>query len=207
MLTCCLSLGLTGAGMADGTAPSSQTASTSNVVAAVPDNSRLARLLAEARYSAGVREVARMADSGVDTTILTAHVIGSEIPYKLRVEDVTHLRESGVPDSVITAMIDRGTELRSKASPAPRVQWVDPAPPAPTVVFVPAPRPPPAPASTVTVIGGSNIQRGLSYRNYYYSYCNYRSPRTYGSVYASFGNYKGYSRCAPRRVYSYRGCR
>jgi hypothetical protein len=155
------------------------------------EGTRLTRLLKEASLSPGVSEVAKLAQLGSSESVLTAHVRSSERAYRLRPEDIAYLQAQKVPDAVVTAMIERGAELRAQRPPA-----------APTVAPVVWPTPPTAvavqvepewrsrpPESTLIVIGSSSLQRGLSYRNYYYSPRKFFSSRPYGGLYASFGNY------------------
>lgn len=188
----CTSLVCATTGLADAATASRDTGAGGNVESGTPEDNRLARLLREASFSPGVSEVAKMAQAGTDVSVLTAHVLKSDTPYKLRAEDLAHLRTHEVPDSVITAMIERGAEVRAEKRWRSDLPQPAPVPPAPTVTVVRAAKPPLPPVSTVTVIGRSDIDRGLSYRNYYYSPRNYHSPWRYGSVYASYGNYVRY---------------
>jgi hypothetical protein len=167
------------------------------VVAApeVNDGTRLARLLKEASLAPGVGDVVRLVRSGTDTSVVIAHVQASDHTFKLRPEDIEHLNDHGVPDSIVASMIVRRAELRAQA---PQVRPHSPVihPPQPviaeTVKFVRAPTPQKSPqSSSVTVIGRSDLQRGLSYRNHFYSARNFYSG-TYGRAYASYNRYCGH---------------
>ncbi|MCU0771033.1 MAG: hypothetical protein MUE94_04570 [Verrucomicrobia bacterium] len=155
------------------------------------DDSRLSRLLKEASLSAGVSEVVKLAESGTNVSVLTAHVRNADHAYRLRPEDVAHLRQHEVPDAVITAMIERGAELRAQRlplSPFPANASIVASVPSRVATIVPAVRSS-EPESTLVVIGSSGLKQGLSYRNYYYSPRNYFASRPYGGRYASFGHY------------------
>ena len=169
------------------------------------DNPRLAKLLKQASFASGVNDVAEMAEQGIDESVLSAHVLNSEATQRLRAEDIAHLRKYGVPDDIVGLMIERRAENRERqareASEAKASAPAQQANQAPTVTIVPGPSRLTSPASTVTVIGRSDLDRGLSYRRYYYSPRNYYSPRRTGSIYGSFGNYKSYGRYGVRFGY------
>lgn len=178
------------------------------------NNPRLAKLLKEASFSPGVSDVARMAKLGVDAELLIAHVKNSEKLYKLRPEDIAHLKDQAVPDAVITAMIERGAELR--AQPVPTVETTQSQPQAGwgfsepnKVVYVAAfTSPTITPASTVTIIGRSDLRRGLSFRRYFYTPRSYyASYRASGGRYLSYGAYSRYYGTTYRRGYGYSVCR
>ena len=176
--------------------------------ARVSDDLVLARLLKEASLSPGVIDVASMADRGIDAALLTAHVEHSDKFHRLRPDDIAYLRDHEVPDTVIAAMMKRGAELRveraSRPQPPP-APWAVPGETPKVVTIVAAAKPPKPPVSTVTVIGRSDLNQGLSYRGHFYSPRNFYSG-TYGRAYSS---YTGYSRYAPpyRRGYGPRYCR
>ena len=153
------------------------------------NNPRLARLLEEARLSPGVLDVARLTELEAGVDVLTAYVTNSVTAYKLRAEDVAYLKKSEVPDSVITAMMERGASLRAEQAPAETLPVYAPVP-APTVVYVPAfsqvVRTPP---STVTVIGSSDLEQGISTRyRYYRAAWNTGYYGRYGSTYGYYGS-------------------
>jgi hypothetical protein len=165
---------------------------TPSAVPVIPEGSRLARLLKEARFSSGVSDIVRLNRAGTDPAVLIAHVQASDHARKLRPEDITHLKDNAVPDSVIASMIVRRAEVRtttpSVSPPTPTLQG-SPSTASATVTIVQASqRRATPPVSTVTVIGRSDLSRGLSYRNHFYSSRNFYSG-TYGRVYAAYDRY------------------
>ena len=96
--------------------------------------------------SAPVAEVLKLADSGVDESVMLAYVTNSTSTFDLGAEEIIYLNDIGVPSAVVTAMIQRDQELKAlsaNAAPAP-------ASPAPTEPAPPATEPAPAPAPIET---------------------------------------------------------
>jgi hypothetical protein len=165
--------------------------------------SRLSRLLKEASLSSGVVDVAKLGDVGAGESVMLAFVNNSETAYKLRAEDIVYLKEHAVPDAIVTAMIERGAILRDRQPappPVPTVQNIVYAapPPAPTVTFIPAPVTP-EPVSTVTIIGRSDIRRGLSQWNHPYHVARpgmWRNNSSYSYSYwgGGYGSHSPYTR-------------
>ncbi len=78
-----------------------------------------------------VAEVVKLAESGVDESVMMAFVTNSTSLFHLGVEEVIYLNDIGVPGSVVTAMIQRDVALKGLiggAEPLPAA--TEPSPPA-----------------------------------------------------------------------------
>jgi len=75
------------------------------------------------RPTGPVAEVVKLANSGLDDTVMLAFVTNSSSTFNLGAEEIIYLNDIGVPGSVVTAMIQRDqvlkTELAAGASPPP----------------------------------------------------------------------------------------
>lgn len=133
-----------------------------------------------ASLSYGLDEIAKLAKSGADESLILAYVQSSPIAYRATADDIIQLRGEGVSSAVLGAVMRHGSELRERnaqtqaaapqtavaAAPAPAVSYAAPVadqPPSVSVVYIP------------------------SYPSYTYSYGWYG----YGGYYA----YPFYSRC------------
>jgi hypothetical protein len=143
------------------------------------------------QYSGRIDEVVRLAQSGVDQSVVLSYINTSPGPFQPSADEIIRLRDSGVSSQVITAIMQRGATLRDQsqtyAASVPAQNYSQPsttyAQPAPTQVAVT----PPAtyvdptyypsyysqPASSVVYIGGNYGYPGYSYGGYpyYSSYC------------------------------------
>ena len=92
--------------------------------------------------TAPVAEVLKLADSGVEESVMLAFVTNSTSTFNLGAEEIIYLNDIGVPSAVVTAMIQRDQALKASlayAGPGPAAPAPAPAEPAPA-----APEPPPA---------------------------------------------------------------
>ena len=95
------------------------------------------------RPTAPVAEVIRLADSGVEESVMLAFVTNSTSTFNLGAEEIIYLNDIGVPSAVVTAMIQRDQALRelsANSAPAPggaRARRAG--------TFAPEPAPAPAP--------------------------------------------------------------
>jgi hypothetical protein len=95
---------------------------------------------ASIKITAPVSEIVKLANSGVDESVMLAFVTNSASTFNLGADEIIYLKDIGVPGSVVTAMIDRDQQIRG-ASLQAAVAAQQAAPP------VPAPeQPAPAPA-------------------------------------------------------------
>ena len=84
-------------------------------------------------------EVAKLANSGLDETVMLAFVTNSTSTFSLGAEDIIYLNDIGISGTVVMAMIQRDQALRDMAASAA------PAPAAPPPPEPAAPEPAPAP--------------------------------------------------------------
>src|SRR5579883_1043011 len=105
------------------------------------------------RPTSPVSEIVKLANSGVDESILLAFVTNSTRTFNLGAEEIIYLNDIGVPGAVVTAMIQRDEALKTMlvaAATAPA--GPEPGPPGPNGGMQPqgnspldqAPPPPPA---------------------------------------------------------------
>jgi len=64
--------------------------------------------------SAGVKEVIKLAESGVGEEVILAYIENSTVAYQLSVEEILYLNDLGVSVPVIAGMIHHGNVLREK---------------------------------------------------------------------------------------------
>jgi hypothetical protein len=102
-------------------------------------------------------EIIKLANSGVEESVMMAFVTNSTSTFNLNAEEIIYLKDIGVPDVVVTAMILRDQTLRSEsittlaaAAPppaempvAPNASEVAPQPDATAAAYPPEQAPPP----------------------------------------------------------------
>ncbi len=95
------------------------------------------------RLSAPAAEVVRLAQSGVDESVMLAFITNSTSTFNLGAEEIIYLNDIGVPSVAVTAMIQHDQVLKElSANAAPAAAPPTPAPPA---AYAPEPVPAPAP--------------------------------------------------------------
>lgn len=82
------------------------------------------------RPSGPVAEVIKLANSGLDQSVLLAYVTNSTYTFNLSAEDIIYLNDIGVPGSVVTAMIQQDQVLKAElaAASGPGVAAPEPGP-------------------------------------------------------------------------------
>lgn len=80
---------------------------TSTVPVAAPDAARL---------SPGAAEVVRLAQAGVDDTVVLGYVENSQAPFALTADDIVYLRDVGISSTVLTAMLNRDKALPAQST-------------------------------------------------------------------------------------------
>ncbi len=113
-------------------------------------------LPANVKPSAPVAEVIRLAESGVDQSVVLAYVSNSTSTFHLSAEEIIYLNDIGIPGNVVTAMIQHDQASKGIAPvtilpPAPQVAAEAPPavgystdavpPPNPNEQYAPAPEP------------------------------------------------------------------
>jgi hypothetical protein len=68
--------------------------------------------------SAGIAEIAKMIESGVEVSVIQSYVENSTVPYNPSASDVLYLHEHGVPSPIITAILHRGGQVRVQQAKA-----------------------------------------------------------------------------------------
>jgi hypothetical protein len=143
-------------------------------------------------YSGGINEVAKLAKSGVDESVVLAYIKNSSGPFRPSAGEIVKLHDEGVSSQIITAMLQRGNELQQQTPqtqaasyPAYTQAPVAPIVEQPVVYTQPVYT---APASTVVYIGGSYGYPTLSYRSCYFPsyYPHYYSYYPRVGFYGSF---------------------
>ena len=100
--------------------PAEQTAEDDPVDAPAQPITKAKPLPPGVRPTAPVTEVLKLADSGVDESVMLAFVTNSTSTFSLGAEEIIYLNDIGVPSTVVTAMIQRDQALRTlSASAAP----------------------------------------------------------------------------------------
>ncbi|MBU6400455.1 MAG: hypothetical protein KGS61_09070, partial [Verrucomicrobia bacterium] len=118
-------------------AASDPAASTNEPLAAIPPTIPV---------SAGLAEVVKLAQAGVEPDVLLAYVQNSPVAYNPTAEDLVYLHDVGIGPAVITAMIDHGKQVRDQAAQAMATASVAAPPPSDSSVpAVPPPENPTAP--------------------------------------------------------------
>lgn len=133
-----------------------------------------------APLSAGINDVLKLAQSGVDESVIVTFVKNSQTAYRPSADEILKLKDAGVSERVITAMLQRGTELRQQSAQRAVASANQTPQTAPTVPQQPAPTysaPVYAPAPTVVY---ANPYPVYTYPAYSYSYAyNWGNPYYY----------------------------
>src|SRR5262245_40931163 len=91
----------------------SQSKSTAAIIITNTPTSGEGRVRANAPYlSAGISDIVKMHQAGVEEPVLLAFIQSSTVAYHPSAREVIYLREIGLPQSLLTAMLKRGGELR-----------------------------------------------------------------------------------------------
>ncbi len=114
---------------------------------------------AKVQLTPAAAELLKLANSGVDQSVMLAYVTNSTSTFNLSAEEIIYLNDLGVPGPVVTAMIQRDQVLKaegraallSSSPPVTSLPAPEPVQPAPTAVTAPLTppdyptEPPPAP--------------------------------------------------------------
>jgi hypothetical protein len=151
-------------------------------------------------FSWHVNEVVKLAQSGVDESVVTSYINTSPSPFQPTADEIIKLRDVGVSPTIVTAMLQHDATVRNEQAAtqqaaAPAQNSYSYAQPAPTVVAA-QPYVEPVydytpPVSTVVYIGGSYGYPSLGYRNFGYPY-SYYSSSYYSYSYPRVGFYGGF---------------
>jgi hypothetical protein len=158
-----------------------------------PANGKAARLY----LTAGVQEILKMHEAGVDKSVILAFVQSSSVAYHPSAREVIYLRDEGVSPEIISAMLRRGGDLRDRAAELQReelrTRQVEQPPPA-----APAPAEPAQPQSSTVVVPQATQVVYASAPAYSYPVRNYISFPSYGYGYVrpSWYGYS-YANCRP----------
>ena len=79
-------------------------------------------------------EVLKLADAGVDESVMLAFITNSASTFNLGAEEIIYLNDIGVPSAVVAAMIQRDQALKASLAntgPGPAALPPAPAEPAP----------------------------------------------------------------------------
>jgi hypothetical protein len=106
----------------------------------------------DVNVSAATEGVVKLAQAGVDESVMLAFVTNSASGFGLTSDDIIYLQDVGVPASVVTAMIQRDQVTGAPANPAPQTETnqLAQAPGAPTPYATPQPEPAQPPQANVT---------------------------------------------------------
>jgi hypothetical protein len=83
-------------------------------------------------YPAGVGEIVKMMNAGVDTNIIKTYIHGSFMYWNLSSQDIINLKQQGFPSDLVAAMLQRDAELRDQAMHAAQA---NPNPPSTTTDY------------------------------------------------------------------------
>jgi hypothetical protein len=83
-------------------------------------------------YPAGVGEIVKMMNAGVDNNIIKAYIHGSFMYWNLSSQDIINLKQQGFPSDLMAAMLQRDSELRDQAMQAAQA---NPNPPSTTTDY------------------------------------------------------------------------
>lgn len=78
--------------------------------APAPDADKL-KLPENIKPSAALNDVIKMAQAGVDESVMLTYVTNSQHLFKLGADEIIYLKDIGVPDNVVTAMLERDQAL------------------------------------------------------------------------------------------------
>ena len=140
------------------------------------------------KLSSPLGEVVKLAQAGVDETVMLSYVNNSASMFNLASNEIIYLNDIGVPNSVVTAMIQRDQALKQSWTDAAQTQnataqanaQAAPAA-APTCMNPPQPEAQPATADAAPPQQPANVT------------CNYFYDSL--SPYGSWINIEGYGRC------------
>ena len=144
-----------------------------------------------ARLSAGLDEILRLHQAGVEESVVLAFIQNSPIAYYPTAQEVVTLRDRGITAPVLTALLQHGAEVRLRNAAA-----IASSPTAPA-----ATTPPPVPepvrvASAAPVVYETRSPAVIysSYPSYSYSFGGGYSPYYYSSCYSrgSYGYFGGF---------------
>ncbi len=79
--------------------------------APAPDAERL-KLPEHIKPSAALSELIKLAQAGVDDSVMLSYVTNSQYLFKLGADEIIYLKDLGVPDNVVTAMIEHDRVLQ-----------------------------------------------------------------------------------------------
>jgi hypothetical protein len=97
--------------------PQNSNAQTQSVPA---DNSAASGALpTDIQPNSPLAQVIRLAQSGVEESVLLAYVNNSASTFNLTPDQIIYLKDLGVPNDVVTAMIQRDQQLGATANPSP----------------------------------------------------------------------------------------
>jgi hypothetical protein len=135
-------------------------------------------LSARTKFSAGIADVLKMVEGGVDPAVVEAYIQNSNIAYYPSAEEILQLHQAGISSKIITALIRRGTELRAQQAQAYReMQERLPQPRVSTVANVGEP-------STSYLPAVQPVVQPVNYN--YYTYPNYAYPSYWNGGYSAF---------------------
>lgn len=148
--------------------------------------------------TAGVQEILKMHEAGVDKSVILAFVQSSSVAYHPSAKEVIYLRDQGVSHEIISAMLKRGGDLRDRAAELQReelrTRQVEQPPPA---APAPAPAAPASPQSSTVVVPQTQVVYATT-PAYAYASPSYISFPSYGYGYVrpSWYGYS-YANCRP----------
>jgi hypothetical protein len=156
-----------------------------------------------ARLSTGLDDIVKLAQSGVEESVILTFIQSSPVAYRPSAQEVIKLRELGVSSQIITALLRRGNELRERAAQAqkesaPAQPAAPPASngqatstvPSASVYYAPSAYPVNYAPVYATYPAYSYSAVSYGYGGCYYP--RYYYPRYYSSCYPSVGFYGGY---------------
>ncbi|MDW8309492.1 MAG: hypothetical protein RMK20_08980 [Verrucomicrobiales bacterium] len=89
--------------------------------APAPDADKL-KLPDTIKPSAALSEVIKLAQAGVDESVMLTFVTNSQNLFKLGADEIIYLKDIGVPDNVVTAMLERDHALQQALNEAAQAQ-------------------------------------------------------------------------------------
>lgn len=156
------------------------TAETAVVPAPAPEAEK--KLPASLKPTAPAGEVIKLAQAGVEETVMLTYITNSTSMFNLSSDDIIYLNDLGVAGNVITAMIHQDQSLKS--------YWANQAPPAPTNAAAPTyvnpPQAEPQPAPSEVAAAPQPAPAANVTYNYFYDSL---------SPYGTWVEVDGYGRC------------
>lgn len=89
--------------------------------APAPDAEKL-KLPDTIKPSAALSEVIKLAQAGVDESVMLTYVTNSQNLFKLGADEIIYLKDIGVPDNVVTAMLERDHALQQALNETAQAQ-------------------------------------------------------------------------------------